>query len=65
MSAPMLLKSQDILSNQGVPEWLSREYALFRSKVLDDEFPCYFVTAAERAGHLRYPTSTRTGVICL
>ncbi|MCL6444170.1 MAG: YqcI/YcgG family protein [Alicyclobacillus sp.] len=54
MSAPILLTSQDILSNQEVPEWLSREYAVFRSKVLDDEFPCYFGTAAERTGHLRY-----------
>ncbi|MDP9106332.1 MAG: YqcI/YcgG family protein [Candidatus Eremiobacteraeota bacterium] len=36
------------------PAWLSDAYATFRANLLDDAYPCYFGTQAERDGKLYY-----------
>ncbi|HVW29988.1 MAG TPA: amino acid adenylation domain-containing protein, partial [Polyangiaceae bacterium] len=36
------------------PEWLTRAYATFRDNVLDDAFPCFFGTRAERRAEMFY-----------
>lgn len=54
MDDPILLTWKEIATVKNVPNWFIQEYEVFRSKVLDAEFPCYFGTNAERAGHLRY-----------
>lgn len=54
MNYPILLTYKDITSTRKIPNWFLKEYKVFRDKILDTEFPCYFGTNAERAGHLRY-----------
>ncbi len=36
------------------PEWLVRSYESFRERVLDDRYPCFFGTRAERRGEMFY-----------
>lgn len=51
---PVLLTREDIASPEGLPVWLGREYETFREQLLDPGYPCYFGTAAEKRGELRY-----------
>jgi uncharacterized protein len=36
------------------PAWFVSSYSLFRSQVLDSNYPCFFGTQAERSGEMFY-----------
>ncbi len=49
-----LLKKEDMMNPELVPDWVIKEYSTFRSVVTDKTFPCYFGMSAEHRGELRY-----------
>lgn len=53
-SAPGLLESEAMADSGLVPGWVTRAFAQYRQALLDEEFPCYFGTAAERRGDMQY-----------
>lgn len=49
-----LLTRKDLGAGKLVPNWLRFEYGVFRERLSDPAYPCYFGTASERRGELRY-----------
>lgn len=49
-----LLTTPDIVEGRRTPGWLGDSHRLFMEQLLDPRYPCYFGTAAERAGDIRY-----------
>jgi FPC/CPF motif-containing protein YcgG len=50
----------DRIGDDRPPAWLAGAYASFRANLLDEAYPCYFGTQAEREGRLYY-SSVRGG----
>jgi FPC/CPF motif-containing protein YcgG len=44
----------DALGVEHFPEWLETSYDTMRTMVVDDDYPCYFGTMAERRGEMFY-----------
>ena len=44
----------DTLGVEHFPEWLESSYETMRTMVVDDQYPCYFGTMAERRGEMFY-----------
>lgn len=49
-----LLRGPGPSAGAGLPDWFLESQAAFREQVLDPAYPCYFGTAAEKAGDLYY-----------
>lgn len=54
-----LLTKEDFENNESLPDWLIKEYQLFKNTVTDKTFPCTFGMAAQRNGELRYAYISR------
>ena len=59
MNNSPLLKKEDFLTNNQLPDWLIKEYETFKSTVTEKTFPCYFGKEAELGGDLRYAYITQ------